>query len=53
VPPTKIEIPFEDVKILGLKTLKKKEWNQEQMAKYYNVSPRTIRRRLKELEEQR
>lgn len=51
MPPKKKEIPFEDVKIFGLKTLKKKGWNQEQMAEYYKVSPRTIRRRLKELEE--
>jgi len=50
VPPKKKEIPFEDMKILGLKTLIKKGWNQEQMAKYYCVSARTIRRRLKELE---
>lgn len=51
MPPTKKEIPFEDVKILGLKTLVKMGCTQKQMAEYYNVSPRTIRRRLRELEE--
>ncbi|MEN6290481.1 MAG: HTH domain-containing protein [Methanobacterium sp.] len=51
MPPKRKEIPFEDVKILGLKTLIKKGWTQEQMAKYYGVSARTIKRRLDELEQ--
>ena len=48
--PRRKEIPFEDVK--GLKTLLKDGFTQEQIAEYYHVSRRTVKRRIDELHKQ-
>lgn len=49
MPPHRKEIPFYDVK--GLKTLLEDGKNVTQIANYYGVSRRTVKRRIKELEE--
>lgn len=46
----KKEIPFEDLKIKGLKTLIKEGKTRKEMAEYYGVSRWTIDRRMIELD---
>lgn len=48
MPPHRKDIPFYDVK--GLKTLLGEGKNVTQIANYYEVSRRTVRRRIEELE---
>ena len=56
-PKRKKTVPFEDITILGLKTLRDDNWTHEAMAVYYtkkmgiHYSRRTIERLLKILEE--
>lgn len=55
--PKKKKVPFEDITILGLKTLRDEDWTHNAMARYYteklgeHYSRRTIERELKRLEE--
>jgi len=55
-PKRKKTVPFEDITILGLKTLRNEDWTHEAMASYYtekmgeHYSRRTIERLLKKLE---
>jgi hypothetical protein len=55
--PRRRKIPFDDVVIMGLRTLKERGYTHEEMAEYYalklqrTVSRRTVERRLKKLEE--
>ena len=55
--PRKKKIPFDDVVIRGLRTLKEMGYTHEEMAEYYTLkyqtpySRRTVERWLKKLEE--
>jgi arginine repressor len=55
MPRPRKDIPLEDVKILGLRTLVKRNWTQEKIEEYYkskgiDVNRVTISRRLKEIQ---